>query len=619
MGPITSQLGIDTPEKLDFAISKGVLKDPVLIAKAKAEFSAPANPILGALGAPVPGPPPTMDVAPLGEPAKQPYHDPAILPNVPVIPPVKAYAQPTAGPPPGPPAAPPNAPPGPAHKAGSVLLSPGGGGGGSAPAAPADHSEFGYTPHEKLANKQESKHLITQKGFQDQQSANEAAAADEFAATAQGVAADADKRARALEASAAKRKQFLDRFNAETEAKIDDYVKSDVDPNRVFAKAGEGSRFVSMIGIALSGVGQMFKAAAGMDPGRNGALDMIEKTIAQDVELQKAQIAKKGAGIDARKGLYTNYLQQFGNEDAAEAMAYEGYLRKAKATVDAQMAKTTSKEVKIRGEALSEALENRIIQFANGRAIVGEKMYDGYQARLAASQAAVANEKKKRDEMVFKSQLAVGEERAKKIGGAVDVLKEPKQLPNGVVMPAGSVVVYNGAGEIDLSGTEAAAKTSQVATIAGFNAKGQPLYGTGTAFSPEDKKKFDEGAKTYTSIKRDLQIIKDLRTKHGGGALFSAEDVARANAAAKRIQLQMKSPAMYNLGQIAGADTAFLEAGVPSKPLEVKAVGLVGSDPIGVTIDETEKAIDDIYKSAEATHLKGGGEANSALPLTAPK
>jgi hypothetical protein len=81
----------------------------------------------------------------------------------------------------------------------------------------------------------------------------------------------------------------------------------------------------------------------------------------------------------------------------------------------------------------------------------------------------------------------------------------------------------------------------------------------------------------------------------------------------------MKSPAMYNLGQIAGADVAFLETGMPSKPLEVKAVGLVGSDPIGVTINETEKAIDDIYKSAESTHLKGGAEANTALPLTAPK
>jgi hypothetical protein len=374
-----------------------------------------------------------------------------------------------------------------------------------------------------------------------------------------------------------------------------------------------------MIGVALSGVGQMFKAAAGMDPGRNGAMDMIEKTIAQDIELQKAQIAKKGAGIEARRGLYVNYLQQFGNEDAAEAMAYEGYLRKAKATVDAQMAKTTSKEVKIRGEALSEALENRIIQFANGRAIVGEKMYDAYQAKMAVNQAAAYADKKKRDELVFKSQLAVGEERAKKIGGSVNVLDGAVKLPNGNMMPAGSVVVLDAAGNIDLSGTEAAAKSAQVATITGFNAKGQPMYGSGTAFTPEDKKKFDEGAKTYASIKRDIQIIKDLRAKHGGGALFSAEDVAKANAAAKRIQLQMKSPAMYNLGQIAGADVAFLETGMPSKPLEVKAVGLVGSDPIGVTINETEKAIDDIYKSAESTHLKGGAEANTALPLTAPK
>jgi hypothetical protein len=108
-------------------------------------------------------------------------------------------------------------------------------------------------------------------------------------------------------------------------------------------------------------------------------------------------------------------------------------------------------------------------------------MYDAYQAKMAVNQAAAYADKKKRDELVFKSQLAVGEERAKKIGGSVNVLDGAVKLPNGNMMPAGSVVVLDAAGNIDLSGTEAAAKSAQVATITGFNAQGQPMYGSGTA------------------------------------------------------------------------------------------------------------------------------------------
>src|SRR6185295_9943767 len=101
-------------------------------------------------------------------------------------------------------------------------------------------------------------------------------------------------------------------------------------------------------------------------------------------------------------------------------------------------------------------------------------------------------------------------------------------------------------------------------------------------------------------------IIKDLRAKHGGGAIWSPDDQAAAEAAATRVQLALKSPAMANLGAISGADAGYLEKQMPTDPLAVKAVGVVGSDPIGTQLDSLETSVDNMYSNAQATYLKGG-------------
>lgn len=335
----------------------------------------------------------------------------------------------------------------------------------AAPSAPIDVTNFGKTPHEIAFEKQGQKSAIEQMGYQNQLSEAEVEQAGAFEQIAAKAAADADARAAATEQSMAKRKAFLDTYNADTTRAIEEFGKAEVDPNKYWADKGTGGTLLAAIGVALGGWAQGMAAGAGQRI-ENGGLEMIEKGIARDIELQKAAIAKKGAGIEMRKGLYGQYLQQFGNEDAAEAMAYETYLRKAKSEIDAQAAKTTNKEVKIRAEALGASLEDRIIQAANGKAIAGEKMYDQYQAKKQQAAAAAANamaaEMKARNKAIVDANLKALGARIEKSGGTIVPAAENIPLGNGAFIPAGMPVAYNAKGQIDMEGTEAAQKIATV-------------------------------------------------------------------------------------------------------------------------------------------------------------
>jgi hypothetical protein len=281
---------------------------------------------------------------------------------------------------------------------------------------------------------------------------------------------------------------------------------------------------------------------------------------------------------------------------------------------------------KLNAEKAGAALQNQIDSKSAQHDLYLQAQWKQYQQAQAQAAAAAAwaqqQEAKKRDSKVFDAQLDVAKKRAGDIGGSVAVLDTPKKLQNGNVLPAGSAVVLDAQGNIDVSGTDAANKQVNVPTVAGFNAEGKPMYGGATLIDKGDKKVWDDQVKSYTAIKQELKLIDDLRKKHGGGALpvpWNAEDRKKAEAAASRIHGLLKGPAMLNLGAVSGTDMKFLTSQVPEQPLStagpVEAV--TGQDPYGTQLKDFETSIDSAYKAGESVYLKGGSAKNTALPTQA--
>lgn len=444
---------LDTPEKIDAVITDPILRE-TLKARLAPAFSAPApnvqpmilpDPSVGDAGAPAPvaGPPAYAPPAPIAAPPPAPVDmSPGPVQDTP------------AGPVANVPMPKPSVPK-PAPMPSSV--------GPAGPPKPAPNvNDFGKLPAYKAMEAENVAHEGVMGGLQIDQSKIDQGSAEAGAAHMAQTAIALEKREQELAKRAAERKSFLNDYNHSTEAAVEDYQKSEIDPNRFWHKQGAAGNFISMIGVALSGVAQSMRAGAGLDPGENGSLKMIEQFIARDIDAQKANIAKKGAGIEARKGLYASYLQQFGSEDTAELTAYQAYLTKARSQVDAYAASTNVKEVKLRAKALGESIDNRISQLKNANDLTGQKMYADYQAKLAQQAAAAGAAKAARDKAIFDANLKAKTEQITKSGGTVLPAQSPIQLPNGTVIPAGVPVAVNAKGEIDMAGTESLSKIETV-------------------------------------------------------------------------------------------------------------------------------------------------------------
>lgn len=461
-----------------------------------------------------------------------------------------------------------------------------------------------------------------QAGYQEQAAAVDSQLADDFSGVANDIVSQADQQAAAAKKKADDRKAFLARFNSDTERAITEYSNAEIDPARLWHGGnGKANAIGAAIGAFVSGI------AGYLDPSKDYAgqyAAKIERAVQQDIELQKAQIAKKGAGIEARRGLYASYLQQFGQEDAAEAMAYEAYLRKAKAQVDAYAAKASSEKQKINAGALGAALENQIAAWGAKREAAGYSLYDAYKAEQAKQAAAAQAQALKPYKDEYDLNRKSIEARVGEVGGIARYLKPGTVLPNGLVVtnPYGMHVQMDANNNIiDYGNAVAKAKAegggNTVTTITGFNEKGEPIYGQGQS-TVKDPKAFNEAQQAYASIKSDLALIKKLRKDHNGGQLWSGDDTTAAKQASARIQLALKSPAFFQLGVIAGPDRDYLLSQLPDDPLAVKAVGAVGGDPIGTQLAGLESYLDNKYANAEATYVKGGAQKNTGLPLTKP-
>lgn len=93
-----------------------------------------------------------------------------------------------------------------------------------------------------------------------------------------------------------------------------DYENMKVDPNHYFGSMDTAGKFAAGIGIMLSGLG----AGLTGPNAPNLALQQVNKAIDNDIEAQKANIAKAGNVAAAQRGALQDYREAAGDERAGE-------------------------------------------------------------------------------------------------------------------------------------------------------------------------------------------------------------------------------------------------------------------------------------------------------------
>lgn len=132
----------------------------------------------------------------------------------------------------------------------------------------------------------------------------------------------------------------------------------------------------------------------------------------------------------------------------------------------------------------------------------------------------------------------------------------------------------------------------------------------GLANSVDDAKQLKDAHEAKKNFDNKLEQMIALRKKHDGGALFNREDVARGKQLSKDLLLEYKN--MAKLGVLSQADENIINAIIPADPLEFKAAGLLGQDPIMSNLKAFKQDSDKDFATRVATRTRSG-EENPAL------
>lgn len=135
----------------------------------------------------------------------------------------------------------------------------------------------------------------------------------------------------------------------------DEYANMSIDSDRLFGDKGTGSKLLAVIGMSLGALGG---GLAGRDFGVN---QLVMKAIENDIDAQKAQMAKAGDVVKQKRGALGDFLQASRDMDAAKNLEFARQLSVVQKQYDAIAASSSNAQVKANALALS-------AQFANERA-----------------------------------------------------------------------------------------------------------------------------------------------------------------------------------------------------------------------------------------------------------
>lgn len=173
----------------------------------------------------------------------------------------------------------------------------------------------------------------------------------------------------AIAARTAERKRIADARMGEISSYLDQQ-QAEIERNprhSMYASQSTMGQFLTGIGIALGGV------AAGIQGGKNPAMEMIDKGVEEEIQRQRAvadNLGKRAAG--ARIAL-ADLRQQWGDDDAADHSARALMYTTAKAQLDTIAAQQGTREAALNASLLGAELESKRADAAKQAVTAGQK------------------------------------------------------------------------------------------------------------------------------------------------------------------------------------------------------------------------------------------------------
>lgn len=128
----------------------------------------------------------------------------------------------------------------------------------------------------------------------------------------------------------------------------------------------------------------------------------------------------------------------------------------------------------------------------------------------------------------------------------------------------------------------------------------------GLANTEQDAKDLRDAHESKRSFDAKIDEMIALRKKHNGGAIWNREDVERGKQLSNDALLEYKN--MAKLGVLSSSDTNIINSIIPTDPLEYKAAGLLGQDPILTKMEKFKADNDNSFKEKVKTRTRSQGQ-----------
>ena len=184
------------------------------------------------------------------------------------------------------------------------------------------------------------------------------AAANVQDVTGQGQMQAAEQESADLDQAAANQKarqEYLEGISKDIENDSKDMANAKVDPDRWWASRSTPQRILGIIALALGGFGAASRG------GRNGAADMIQSAIENDISAQRGQIENKWGALKERHMLLSDKASQYGSMDIAEKQQVAARLQGALLAAQGAAARATSPVERAHAAQLVAQLQEKAI------------------------------------------------------------------------------------------------------------------------------------------------------------------------------------------------------------------------------------------------------------------
>lgn len=199
----------------------------------------------------------------------------------------------------------------------------------------------------------------------------------------------------AQDAARRKRTEALDAQMGDYKRLQDEAANQKEDPGRWWGSKSAGEKMLGAIGIILGGL------SAGQGKG-NPAMELMNKSIDQDIASQKANMAQKQKGADAALNIYSQKVRQFGDEDAADMATRAQMLEQFKLQTQSEALRSQSPVLQARAKELGAQIQ-----------LEQAKLHQGLEAWQKGGVAGgITPEDQKRAFELYKSGQAVSMDKA---------------------------------------------------------------------------------------------------------------------------------------------------------------------------------------------------------------